>query len=220
MSVNLKEISRQEIEEMSKIYRLNLVNSLSGIKPANLIGTISNERKTNLAIISSVIHLSSSPAVLGFMLRPTSVPRHSYRNIHETKEFSINMVADNFTDKAHYTSAKFDSSESEFEKCGLTEQFYKDFKAPCVKESPIKILMKYEEEYHIQLSNTILMVGSVQAVHLPDVAVDESGIIDMEKLEVACISGLNTYYKVNKTASYPYARVGQFPENEIKNTGI
>ena len=215
MSNKLKEITKNDIEMMDKVYRLNLVNSLSGIKPVNLVGTISKNKITNLAVISSVVHLSSSPALLGFMLRPTTVPRHTYSNIHETGEYSINMVSSNFTDKAHYTSAKFDESVSEFDECGLSPQFFKESKAPCVAESPLKILLKFEEEYFIKSSRTILMVGSIRSVYLPQNAVDVDGMIDMEFLQAAGLSGLNTYYNLKKTASYPYARPGQFPENKI-----
>lgn len=217
METNLKEITKYDIEQMDKVYRLNLVNGLSGIKPVNLIGTISKKNVTNLAVISSVVHLSSSPALLGFMQRPTSVPRHTYRNIHETGEYSINMVGRSFTDKAHYTSAKFDDSESEFDQCGLSAQFFNESKAPCVAESPLKILLKYEEEYFLKSSGTILMVGSIQSVYLPQNAVDAAGMIDMESLEAAGVSGLNTYYSLTRLASYPYARVGQFPQNQIDN---
>lgn len=201
---------------MDKIYRLNLVNSLSGIKPVNLVGTISADNITNLAVISSVVHLSSSPALLGFMQRPVTVPRHTYQNIHDTGEFSINMVAVNFTDKAHYTSAKFNNFQSEFDECGLTPQYFNESIAPCVAESPLKIVMKYEEEYEIKASNTILMVGSIQSVYVVPEAIDAAGMIDMELLQAAGLSGLNTYYKLTKTARYPYARVGQFPKNELE----
>lgn len=211
-------ITKHDIGRMEKVYRLNLVNSLSGVKSVNLIGTISAGNITNLAVVSSVVHLSSSPAILGFMQRPLTVPRHTYKNIHETGEFSINMVSRNFTGKAHYTSAKFDDSQSEFEECGFTPQYFDESKAPCVAESPLKILLKYEEEYSIQASGTILMVGSVQAVYLPQNAVDDTGMIDMELLQAAGLSGLNTYYDLTKTAVYPYARVGQIPQNQFKKS--
>jgi len=211
MSTNLKKITKYDIEQMDKIYRLNLVNGLSGIKSVNLLGTISENNVTNLAVISSVVHLSSSPALLGFMQRSTSVPRHTYKNIHETGEYSINMVSSNFTDKAHYTSAKFDDFQSEFDQCGLSEQFFKESKAPCVAESPLKILLKFEEEYFIKSSGTILMVGSIQSVYFPQNALNDTGLIDMESLKV---SGLNTYYSVTKMATYSYARPGQFPQNQ------
>jgi flavin reductase (DIM6/NTAB) family NADH-FMN oxidoreductase RutF len=44
------------------------------------------------------------------------VPRHTYQNIKSTGWYTINQVHQEITDKAHYTSAKFVESESEFEK--------------------------------------------------------------------------------------------------------
>ena len=73
-----------DLDGLSKIYRLNLINSITGYKSANLIGTQSLNGKTNLAIFSSVIHLGSNPALIGFVLRPTTVPRHTYSNLKAT----------------------------------------------------------------------------------------------------------------------------------------
>ena len=61
--------SKQDILNTPRIKRLNLINSITGIKPANLIGTISKNSHTNLAIFSSVIHLGSSPSLIGFIIR-------------------------------------------------------------------------------------------------------------------------------------------------------
>ena len=75
-------LTKTDLENASKVFRLNLINSITGIKPANLIGSISNSGQTNLAIFSSVIHLGSNPAYLGFIMRPIGdVPRHTYENI-------------------------------------------------------------------------------------------------------------------------------------------
>jgi len=215
MTATTRKITKAEIDAMEKVYRLNLVNGLSGIKAVNLVGTVSAGNINNLAVISSVVHLSSSPALLGFMQRPVTVERHTYRNIHETGEFSVNMVAGYQTASAHYTSARFSDFQSEFEECGFTPQFFPESKAPCVAESPLKILLKFEEEYFIRASRTILLVGSIQSVYLPPDAVDQSGMVDLEQLQAAGVSGLNTYYSVAKSAAYSYARVGEFPQNEI-----
>ncbi len=48
---------------------------MTGIKPANLIGTISKNQVSSLAIFSSVVHLGSNPALLGFVLR---YPKEDY----------------------------------------------------------------------------------------------------------------------------------------------
>ena len=73
--------SDEDIIHMPKVRRLNIINSITGIKPANLIGTMI-KNNLNLAIFSSVVHLGSNPALIGFILRPQQkIRRHTYENI-------------------------------------------------------------------------------------------------------------------------------------------
>lgn len=210
-------ITRNEIEQFDKIKRLNIVNSITGFKPANLIGTISDAGIPNLTIISSVLHLSSSPAMIGFMQRPTTVPRHTYKNIKENGNFTINHVHTGILPQAHYTSAKFPEEISEFDASGLHEEYIDGFDAPFVKESRIKIGLRMEEEYHIKASNTILIVGQVEMIILPDEVLTENGQVKLEDAATAVISGLNNYYETTFLSSFPYARPGNM-ENILKNT--
>ena len=50
-------LDEEDIENLDKIYRINLINSCSGYKSANLIGSVSDEGINNLAIFSSITHL-------------------------------------------------------------------------------------------------------------------------------------------------------------------
>ena len=59
---------REDIDNLEKIFKINLINSCSGFKSANLLGSISNEGVSNVAVFSSVIHLGSNPPTLGFIL--------------------------------------------------------------------------------------------------------------------------------------------------------
>lgn len=79
----MRKITKDELFYMSKVPRLNLVNCVTGYKSANLIGTCSENGTLNVAIFSSVTHLGSEPPLLGFILRPTTVPRDTYKNIKE-----------------------------------------------------------------------------------------------------------------------------------------
>ena len=84
----MKHFTKSNIKDLEKVKRLNIINSITGIKPGNLIGTISKEKITNLAIFSSVIHLGSNPALLGFILRPQErVRRDTYNNILENGSY-------------------------------------------------------------------------------------------------------------------------------------
>ena len=90
-------LSKQDILNTSRINRLNLVNSITGIKPANLIGTISKDGNSNLAIFSSIFHLGSNPALIGFISRPDKKSRRdTLNNILETKYYTINHIHQDF----------------------------------------------------------------------------------------------------------------------------
>jgi len=185
--------NEEEIENLEKIYRVNLINSCSGYKAANLIGTIS-ENNNNLAIFSSLVHLGSNPPLLGFFLRPTEiVPRHTYLNIKENQYYTINSVEKEFADKAHHTSAKYDKSISEFEIVDLEPEFINKFPSPYVKSSSIKIGMKFVEELKISYNKSRLIVGKIVELHVNDNMIDKDGFLNLYKAEVATISGCDGY---------------------------
>jgi flavin reductase (DIM6/NTAB) family NADH-FMN oxidoreductase RutF len=206
-------LTKNDIHQLDRVKRLNLINSVTGIKPANLIGTRSTAGEPNLAIFSSVFHLGSDPALLGFILRPdVEVRRHSYENIKETGFYTINHIHRSFIQEAHYTSAKFDKGISEFEKCNLTEEYIQDFSAPFVAESKMKMGMKFLQELHIAANDTTLIVGEIQHLFFPEEMMDEKGHCDLALIDDVGISGLNTYYALEKIAWFPYARPNEIPD--------
>jgi flavin reductase (DIM6/NTAB) family NADH-FMN oxidoreductase RutF len=149
------------------------------------------------------------------MQRPTTVPRHTYQNILETGTFTINQVHVEFVDRAHYTSAKFEKHESEFLRCNLGEQYLDEFPAPFVRESKLKLGIKYLKTYEIKESNTLFVVGSIELLYLPEGLLNEEGQLDLNALGTATISGLNTYHAATQVATFPYARPGKFPVNQL-----
>jgi len=201
-------ITNRDIQKLDKIKRLNLINSITGIKPANLIGTIDETKNSNLAIFSSIVHLGSNPPLIGMVIRPIDkVIRHTYANILSNGYYTINHVPNHMTEQAHQTSAKYDKNVSEFEACGFTEEFTDGFPAPYVQESNIKIGMKHIESISIELNGTILCIGEIQHIILPENSFSDEGHIDLEKGLSTGISGLNFYYKLSFTHRYDYARV-------------
>ena len=204
--------TKQDILDCDRIKRLNIINSISGIKPGNLIGSISDKGTTNLAIISSVVHLSSNPPLIGFIMRPRGeVKRDTYNNIRENHLFTINHIPTSHIEQAHYTSAKFDTEISEFDRCGFTPEYIEGFKAPFVKESKIKMGLELVEEIPIPSSKTTMIIGEIQQLVLPDNAMNETGYINLEQAGTAGIAGLNSYYKLQFLDSFPYARVEDVP---------
>ena len=205
-------LEKKDIEKLDSKYRLNLINSIPGVKPANLVGTRSLDHVDNLAIISSVVHLSSNPAHLGLVMRPPGKkPKDTYVNILETGSYTINHVSVGFYKRAHYTSAKLDRQQSEFDRMNLEREFIGDFHAPFVKESPIKIGMHHLE--NIPLPNgCIFVVGEILLIDYPEASINEQGQIDISSYHCMGISGLNTYYTLRKTGTLPYVRINEIPD--------
>ena len=203
---------KKAIDQLDRVTRLKIINSATGIKPGNLIGTIGENGATNLAVFSSIIHLGSNPSLLGFISRPqTEEVGHTLRNILQTEYYTINHIHPEFVEKAHYTSAKFSSDVSEFDACNLSEEYINHFKAPFVQESIFKMGLCFKEAVDIKLNGTVLVIGEIEELIIADKAfVNED--IDLEASEGVGISGLNTYYSLKKIDSYPYARLSEIPK--------
>ncbi|SNR37478.1 flavin reductase family protein [Lutibacter flavus] len=195
-----------DINSLEHLYKINLINSCAGYKSANLIATKSTDDKTNLAIFSSVIHLGSSPPLLGFILRPTSVPRNTYENIMETGYFTINHIHEKILKDAHHTSAKYDKSISEFDVTDLETDYKNNFYAPFVKNSPIQLAMKYLEEYDIKSNNTKLVIGEIQGLYVEKNLIEDDGFINLSKGAIAAINGLDGYSIPNLKERLEYQR--------------
>lgn len=204
--------TKNNIENLPKLERMHLINSCGGHKSANLIGSISSSGITNLAVFNSVIHLGSSPPILSFMLRPTTVNRHTYNNFKANGLFTVNHIHESFTDKAHQTSAKYDESVSEFKEVGLTEEYITDFEAPFVKESKIKMGCKFINEYFIKEHACRLILGEIQHILVDDGIQAKDGFLDLTKAHSAGIIGLDGYTKTELIERYDYARPDQKPK--------
>lgn len=204
-------IKRQNILDFEKFYRAALINSISGFKSANLIGTISNTGNANVAIFNSVIHVGSNPPALGFLMRPVSVERHTYENIIETGFFTINHINKEIYRQAHQTSARYEKEVSEFEACGLTPEFTDTLTAPYVKESNIKLGLKYVEEQEIKYNGTIFIVGEILEIILPENIIAKDGYAEIENAGTITTSGLDGYHETETIARLPFAN----PRNNI-----
>ena len=192
--------------DLPHIYKINLINSCSGYKSANLLGTKSNTGVENVAVFSSVTHIGSSPAMFGLFLRPTTVLRNTYENIKETGFYTINHIHKAILEDAHHTSAKYKANISEFDKTNLSSEYKNGFLAPFVKDAPLQLAMEYVEEYHIKANNTILLIGKITDLYINDDLLEKDGFVNLSKAKVAAINGLDGYAVPHLEARFGYQR--------------
>lgn len=202
----LHHYTKEHILQMEQRQRAAFVNALSGFKSLNLLGTKNNQNQSNLAIFNSAVHVGAHPPLMGVIVRPDSVERHSYENIIETKYYTLNHVNQNIYKQAHQSSARYPRNISEFDACELTPEYKSNFFAPFVKEANVQIALELKEVIHIQSNGTIFLIGEVMHVFLPEASVQTDGFIDLEICQTIAGSGLDSYHQTIKIERLPYAK--------------
>ncbi|MGO4920815.1 flavin reductase family protein [Maribacter spongiicola] len=202
----MKHFSKEDLGKMPSRYKAHLINSCTGYKSANLLGSKSGSGITNLAIFNSVVHIGSTPPMLGFILRPLTVKRNTYANFKESGFFTVNQVNEAIINDAHHTAASYDENISEFSKTNLTESYLDDFQAPYVKESAIKLGCSYVNEYEIKENGCLLIIGAIEHVYIPDDILHDDGWLQLDKANTVAINGLDAYALPQLLARFAYAK--------------
>lgn len=210
LKVDMKHFTEQDFPVLDTFFRRNLINCLSGYKSVNLLGTISKEGVTNLAIFSQVFHIGANPPLVGVLFRPHTVERGTLENILETKYFTLNHITEGFYQEAHHTSARWDVSE--FAACGLEEEYKDEFIAPYVKGSPLQVGLEWVDRKDLEINGTILMIGAIRELYIQENAIGEDGFIDLGALGTITCSGLDGYHRVEKIARLSYAKPDHKPK--------
>jgi flavin reductase (DIM6/NTAB) family NADH-FMN oxidoreductase RutF len=202
-----------DILELNDRFRRNLINSVHGFKSVALVGTSDPDGNHNLAIFSQIFHIGANPPLVGILVRPDSVDRHTLQNIRATQWFSINHIQEQFFKEAHQTSARYPQSTSEFDATGLTPEYYSDFPAPMVKESNVKMLLKRVDETEL-INGTILVTARIFYLEVPDEIIQEDGFLELHRAGTITSTGLDAYYTVDPLCRLSYAKV-DMPLTEV-----
>lgn len=197
---------RRDLDAMDPRYRVNFINSLSGFKSANLIGTACERGSTNVSVVSSAFHIGANPPLMGFIFRPDVAERHTLDNIRTTKQFTVNHIGADFVGAAHQTSARYPRAVSEFDVTGLTASFVGDFKAPRVGESRLCLGMELRQEIPLEINGTHMILAEIVWVEVDGSAIQEDGFVDLVSLNSVTVSGLDSYHRVEPGQRYPYAK--------------
>ena len=140
------------------------------------------------------------------MFRPSPPERNTLRNILETGFYTINHINEKIYKQAHQTSARYDSSVSEFDVTGLKSEYRNDFFAPFVQESNIQIGVQFKEKIDIAINNTSMVIGEINHIYYPENCLSKDGFLDIEKANTITCSGLDSYHKTIQLDRLSYAK--------------
>ena len=208
----MRTFSSKELAVQEKRYRTNFINSLSGFKSLQLLGSINQEGQANLAIFNSIFHVGANPPYIGLVIRPDGPEHDTLKNIVSKGFYTLNNVCEEFYQQAHQTSARYASGESEFTACGLQEEYIGDFSVPFVKESTIQIGLQLKESISVASNGTTIVIGEVVLIRLNETYILEDGTIDLEAAGSLTVAGLDSYHRTEKIGRLAYAK----PQVEAK----
>jgi len=198
--------TRDDIDKMDKVKRLNLINSCTGYKSANLIVTKSLLDVVNVAVFSSVTHIGSNPPMISFITRPLTVKRDTYNNLKENPFFTVNHITENIVSDAHHTSASYNENISEFDKTNLEKEYKETIEIPFIKDSPIQLLCKYVNQYHIVENDTVLIIATIENLFFEEDLLHKDYWLQLDRAKVVTVNGLDGYALPLLIDRYAYAR--------------
>ena len=79
--------------------------------------------------------------------------------------------------------------------------------APYVKSSPLQVGCRLREHQALNINGTHLLIGEVTALYCAADAQRADGSLDLAKLDLATVSGLDTYSEPGKARRFDLARV-------------
>lgn len=211
--IKMQRPSPINFENYDKRSRANLINSLSGFKSVNLVGSLNSKKQTNLSVVSSAFHLGANPALLGIIFRPHNVSRHGLENILEMNFFTLNHINPEMLKAAHQCAARYPRETSEFDATGLTPLWRKGFKAPYVQESFVQLGLELAQHVPLKINDTEMIIAEIKELYAPQECLHTDGYLDIEKAESISVSGLDSYHKTQRIGRLSYAKPGTWPKS-------
>jgi len=148
-----------------------------------LIGSCSKEGKENVMTASFVMPISFEPKYLAFSISPE---RETFKNLSETKEFTLNLVSKEMKKIAEICGSYSGKEKDKFKLAGIEKERGEFVKAPLIKQSPISFECKVEKME--KFGDHFIVVGKVVKEHIRKKdfipLLHKSGEIFMEAFEL------------------------------------
>jgi flavin reductase (DIM6/NTAB) family NADH-FMN oxidoreductase RutF len=170
-------------------------------RPIAFVATVSGDGARNLAAFSFFTGVSANPPVVCFspMVRggnSAEPQKDTLRNIVATREFVVNIVSEDFSEKMNQTAPEFPPEVDEFIVSGLTPVASDLVRPPRVGESLISMECKLLEVVSVSAKplGGSLVIGEVLRFHVKD-AIVENFRIDPDRLRPIGRMAGNSYVR-------------------------
>jgi flavin reductase (DIM6/NTAB) family NADH-FMN oxidoreductase RutF len=156
-------------------------------RPIAFVTTVDESGNVNAAPFSFFTAICADPMLICFspMRKGTDgSKKDTLANIEATKEFVINIVSEDFTEKMNICAADYPAGTDEMEAAGLAKEKSAAVKPPRVKESKVHLECSLYQVLHFgeHAGSGSLVIGKVEHVHIAE-ELYENGRVNSEKLK-------------------------------------
>lgn len=203
-----------------------------GPRPIAFAATIDENGNDNLAPFSFFNVFSANPPILIFSPARsgrTNETKDTYKNVKNIPEVVVNVVNHAIVEQMSLASSPYAHGISEFEKAGFTALDSETIRPKRVAESPVQFECKVIEVKELGTEGGAgnLVICEIQRIHIHSEVLDETQMIDQEKIDLVARMGGNWYCRADKNSMFeitkPITTIGigfdQLPM-DVKNSTI
>lgn len=187
-----------DFSTLSPIERYKLISSTVVPRPIAWVSTCDAEGNPNAGPFSFFNAFGEDPPILGFAIndRRPGDRKDTGRNIRETGDFVVNMVAEHHAAEMNITAAEFRPEVDEFAEAGLVPVPSEMVKAPRIGGSPVSFECKLFQIVELGPHRS-LVLGRIVLMHVVDEVVLDAArfYIDTPKLKMLGRMQGNSYVR-------------------------
>lgn len=167
-------------------------------RPIAWITTQSDSGVINVAPFSCYTIVSNKPPMIGVNIgRKASVRKDTGKNIHDTKEFVVNIANEDLLLELHQSAIEYDADISEVELLGLQTLPSDSVSVPRLAAVPVSLECKLHSITPFGETGAEFYVGEVTMLHIKDEVI-KNGKIETPSLRPICRLGGPNYAHLGK----------------------
>lgn len=194
-----------DFAKISPTDRYKILTAVVVPRPIAWVTTVSTAGVINVAPFSFFNAMGSQPAIvaLGISSRGKGVPKDSFKNIQDTREFVVNLVTYAARDAMNHSAADFSSEVSELTAVGLETRPSVVVKPPRLVLSPVHLECKLATI--VEVGRNHVTIGEIVHAHVADEFYDPvKGYVASDKLDlIARMHGRGWYARTTDLFEMP-----------------
>lgn len=168
--------------------------------PAVMVSCGSEKSSYNILTVAWTGTVCTAPPMTYISIRKE---RHSYNIIKETGEFVINLTTERLAFATDFCGVRSGRDIDKFTHLKLTPLPASVVKAPLIGESPVNIECRVRQI--IELGSHDMFIAEVEAVHVDEDYIDESGKLRMDRAKPICYSHGSYYGLAKEIGTFGYS---------------